>query len=161
MTTVVIPEGSPLAAEAPKPQKLVKTTANKKPSKPKAAPKPKKAATKRPKAKKVKAGSTSLRGSSVVRHTASSKTSSKPGRRGVRKDGKPRRRPGTNPPSTKENGAYGKKVAAARAKKDWTQKQLAEKVGFSQPGIANIERGVIGASDEAKKKINKALGIAA
>ena len=156
MATVVIPEGSPLALEAaPKAQKLVKTTANKKPkakkkaSKPKAAPK----AASKPKKKAAK---------KAAKKPKSAKASGpKPRGRGIRKDGKPRRRPGTNPASSPANERYGKKVAAARHKKELSQKQLADKVGCSQPGLANIERGVVGASEDMKKRIGKAVGIAA
>jgi ribosome-binding protein aMBF1 (putative translation factor) len=79
--------------------------------------------------------------------------------RGLRKDGKPRRLPGTNPAASREKAAYGKRVAAARHKKDLTQSQLAAEVKLSQPGLANIERGVVGASDAVKTRIEKTLGV--
>jgi ribosome-binding protein aMBF1 (putative translation factor) len=74
------------------------------------------------------------------------------------KSGKPRRRPGTNPPRTDAAGSLGKRIAAARKKKGWSQKQLAVKTGYTQPGIANMERGVAPPSDEARTKLSRALG---
>jgi ribosome-binding protein aMBF1 (putative translation factor) len=155
MTTVV--EANPVAAEVAAPQKLVPL---------KRKPKAKKA--KSPKAKKSRGKTPRLAKSSkktAAREkkpaTKTTESTGKPRGRGIRKDGKPRRSPGTNPAASKETAAYGKKVAAARTKKELTQKQLADKMGISQPGLANIERGVVGASDDMKAKIKKAIGVAA
>lgn len=71
-----------------------------------------------------------------------------------------RRKPGTNPPMSEKARRYGKKVAAARAKKGWTQAVLAKKIGITQPGLANIERGVGGGGrEETRRKLAKALGL--
>lgn len=84
--------------------------------------------------------------------------------RGIRADGKPRRKPGTNPPKSEEAAKYGRKVAKLRAAAGMTQAQLAEKCGFGQPTIANIERGTIPAGERkingepsAKARLAKAL----
>lgn len=84
--------------------------------------------------------------------------------RGIRADGKPRRKPGTNPPKSEEAAKYGRKVAKLREAMGWTQAVLAEKCGFGQPTIANIERGTIPAGERkingepsAKARLAKAL----
>jgi len=91
---------------------------------------------------------------------ASGDSSKKPRGCGRRLDGKPRRARGTNPPKTEAAGRLGRKIAKARGEKEWSQKMLAEKLGVTQPGIANIERGVAPPSEELQEKIFKALGIA-
>jgi ribosome-binding protein aMBF1 (putative translation factor) len=147
------------AAEKASGQKLVKSKANKKKAKAKAkAPAPKakvkKTKAKKPKPKAVKLGKvTDLnpKGRKFLGPSGSP--------RGIRQDGKERTAPGKNKPKNRETYAYGKKVAGARTKKGLTQSQLAKKMGISQPGLANIERGVAGTSDEMKAKFKKALGV--
>jgi ribosome-binding protein aMBF1 (putative translation factor) len=148
---------------AGKGQKLVKSKANKKSVKSvkaKRSPAPKvkkpkskaKAAPKKPKAARVGAVTDlNPNGRKFLGPSGSP--------RGIRQDGKDRTKPGKNKPKSKETAAYGKKVAAARQKKELTQSQLAAKMGISQPGLANIERGVAGASDAMKAKFKKALGV--
>jgi ribosome-binding protein aMBF1 (putative translation factor) len=144
------------AKERPSAQKLVKSKANKKKAKAK-APTPKakkpnsKAKAKAKKAKPTVATDLNPNGRKFLGPSGSP--------RGIRQDGKDRAKPGKNKPKSKETAAYGKKVAAARQKKELTQSQLAAKMGISQPGLANIERGVAGASDAMKAKFKKALGI--
>jgi ribosome-binding protein aMBF1 (putative translation factor) len=79
--------------------------------------------------------------------------------RGRRADGKPRRKARTNPPLNEAAAAFGRKMAKARTAKEWTQARLAEKLGMSQPGIANLERGISAGSKVTKAKICKALGL--
>lgn len=85
--------------------------------------------------------------------------------RGMPLDGSPRKAPGTNPPRSDEAGVYGRKIAKARKAKELSQRDLAAKVELSQPGLANIERGVGGAGEDTKKgretrrKLEKALGL--
>jgi ribosome-binding protein aMBF1 (putative translation factor) len=139
-------------------QKLVKSKANKKSVKAKRPPAPKAKKAKKAKAapKKPKAGAvTDLnpKGRKFLGPSGSP--------RGIRQDGKDRTKPGKNKPKSKETAAYGKKVAAARQKKELTQSELAAKMGISQPGLANIERGVAGASEAMKAKFKKHLGVAA
>jgi ribosome-binding protein aMBF1 (putative translation factor) len=138
-----------------KTQKLVKTKANKRP---KAKVKAKKAPVK---AKKVKAAPKKPKAGAVTELNPNGRALVGPGGspRGIRQDGKPRTSPGKNKPKSKETAAYGKKVAAARLKKKLTQSQLAKLMKISQPGLANIERGVAGTSDEMKGKFKKALGV--
>jgi DNA-binding XRE family transcriptional regulator len=81
--------------------------------------------------------------------------------RGIRQDGKPRRKPGTNRAKSKEAAAFGKKIAKARKKLGLKQWEVAKKAGLSQPGYANIERGVAGTTEETRKAILKALKIGA
>jgi transcriptional regulator with XRE-family HTH domain len=80
------------------------------------------------------------------------------GKRGVRKDGQPRRKAGTNPPRNEGTLRVGLAIAKARKGAGLTQRQLAEQVGMVQPAIANIERGVAGPSVDALARINTALG---
>lgn len=71
-----------------------------------------------------------------------------------------RRKPGTNPPRSEAARRFGKAVARARAAKGMSQLGLSVKIGITQPGLANIERGVGGGSkEETVKAINKALGL--
>lgn len=87
------------------------------------------------------------------------------GRRGVRKDGKPHRKPGTNPPVSEAAAKFGRKVAKLRAEKGWSQVTLAEKCSakaerkIGQPTIANIERGVANAGPRVFPYLAKVLGI--
>jgi ribosome-binding protein aMBF1 (putative translation factor) len=120
------------------------------------AKKAKKAKAKAVKPVKVKTKVTKAKKAKPAKTKKATKKAKGPGR-GIRADGKPRRKQGTNPPKNKATRAYGKKVAAARLKKGWTQKELARRAGLSQPGLANIERGVAGASEKAQAKIAKAL----
>ena len=143
-----------------KPQRLVKSKANKKGPTAKAkAPKAKKSP--KPKAKKAKAATKKPKAGAVTELNPKGRKFLGPSGspRGIRQDGKPRVKPGKNKPKSPEAAAFGKKVAAARKKKELTQSQLAAKMGISQPGLANIERGVAGASDEMKAKFKKALGL--
>jgi ribosome-binding protein aMBF1 (putative translation factor) len=151
-----------------KAQRLVKSKANKKSVKAKRsptkvkikaakAPKAKKPVAKTPKvAKKVKPA---VKGATKLNPHGRKHVGPSGSPRGIRQDGKPRTTPGKNKPKSPETKAYGLKVAAARHKKELTQSQLAAKMGISQPGLANIERGVAGASDEMKAKFKKALGL--
>ena len=152
-------------------QKLVKSKANKKKSvKAKRSPAPAKA--KAPvKAKPAKKSKPKAKKATVKKPKAAKKTGLNPnGRkflgpngspRGIRQDGKPRVKPGKNKPKSEETRKYGARVSAARQKKEFTQSQLAAKMGISQPGLANIERGVTGCSDEMKAKFKKHLGVGA
>jgi ribosome-binding protein aMBF1 (putative translation factor) len=153
-----------IAREKPSSQKLVKTKANKKPkSNMKRAVKARSAA--KAKAKKPKAAiAKKAKPAAVGKKTELNPNGRKhlgPGGspRGIRQDGKDRTKPGKNKPKSKETAAYGIKVANARHKKELTQSQLAAKMGISQPGLANIERGVAGTSEEMKAKFKKALGV--
>jgi ribosome-binding protein aMBF1 (putative translation factor) len=85
------------------------------------------------------------------------KRSSKGPGRGIRADGKPRRKPGTNPPKSKAALVFGRRVAKLRAAKGWTQAQLAEKIGCVQSAIANIERGVSDGRRRSGAALAKAL----
>ena len=158
------------AKERPSAQKLVKSRANKKSAKAKRSPAPVKAkvarkakpvtakkvkaAPKKPKAGVARAGAVTDLNPKGRKHLGPSGSP-----RGIRQDGKKRTAPGKNKPKSKETAAYGKRVAAARLKKELTQSQLASKMGISQPGLANIERGVAGTSDAMKLKFKKALGV--
>ena len=161
------------AKERPSAQKLVKSRANKKSAKAKRSPAPvktkvarkakpakpakakkAKAAPKKPKAGVARAGAVTDLNPKGRKHLGPSGSP-----RGIRQDGKKRTAPGKNKPKSKETAAYGKRVAAARLKKELTQSQLASKMGISQPGLANIERGVAGTSDAMKLKFKKALGV--
>jgi ribosome-binding protein aMBF1 (putative translation factor) len=148
MTTVVTQEILP----EPEPQKLVKI---------KRKAKAEAGSWSQPEAEKPKKKAKKVSKKAVPKKKAAPASGKKARGRGIRKDGKPRRSPGTNPPRDSKAAGYGKKVAAARKKKEMTQGDLARKIGVSQPGIANIERGVVGASDVMKNKIAKALGLAA
>lgn len=54
---------------------------------------------------------------------------------------------------------YGEWLAEERAKKGWTQNQLASKAGVSQPGIWNLEKGhSLNPQRSTREKIEKALG---
>jgi len=129
---------------APKAKKAAKA---KKSPKAKAAPKAKKTpkpkaprSPKAPKAKKEKTGRFGRHSQTMADGT--------------------RRKPGTNPPMSEEAAKYGRKVAKARHAKGWTQRQLADKVGLTQPGVANIERGTTGGGKEAtREKLAKVLGL--
>jgi ribosome-binding protein aMBF1 (putative translation factor) len=147
-----------IAKERPSSQKLVKSKANKKSVKAKRSPAPK--AKKAPKAKAKKAKRPSA-GGKKTELNPNGRAFVGPGGspRGIRQDGKDRTPPGKNKPKSKETAAYGIKVANARHKKGLTQSQLAAKMEISQPGLANIERGVAGTSEEMKAKFKKALGI--
>ena len=57
------------------------------------------------------------------------------------------------------NIAVGEAVLAARAKKAYTQKQLAELTGIDQSDISKIERGVANPSISTLNKIATALGM--
>ena len=57
------------------------------------------------------------------------------------------------------NIAVGEAVLAARAKKDYTQKQLSEMTGIDQSDISKIERGVSNPSISTLNKIAVALGM--
>ena len=57
------------------------------------------------------------------------------------------------------NIAVGEAVLAARAKKDYTQKQLSEMTGIDQSDISKIERGVANPSISTLNKIAVALGM--
>lgn len=84
-----------------------------------------------------------------------------PGMRGVRKDGKPRKRPRTNEPKSEATRKFGKRVKMLREAKGLTQKELADKAGISQPGLANIEMGVATCGPRTFPGIAKVLGIPA
>lgn len=117
----------PVKKARAKKSKAKKEKAPAKAKKSKAAKKePKPKAKKAPKTKKAKAGT--------------------PGHAG--KHGKTiadgRKKPGTNEPVSDQAAKYGRKVAKLRAALELTQKELAAKIGLSQPGVANIERGVSG-----------------
>lgn len=124
-----------------------KRAASRKPSKSSKKPARRSAATRKTASKKAKASK-----------TAKVPKPAGPGR-GIRADGKPRRKPGTNPPKTEAAGIYGRKIAKARKAQELTQKALAAKVGLSQPGLANIERGVGPAGEKTRAKLEKALGL--
>lgn len=148
-------EATGLGSEKPAKAKKSKKSSKAKVEKP--AGKAKKAKSSKPKAAKTK---------KAPKAKKASKPKSKAtggGRRGIRKDGKPRRAARTNPPKSEKAAALGRKIAKARKDKEWTQRQLAEKVGLSQPGVANIERGVAPPSEKkgTVAKIFKALGIKA
>lgn len=57
------------------------------------------------------------------------------------------------------NIAVGEAVLSARAKKSYTQKQLAEMTGIDQSDISKIERGVANPSISTLNKIAVALGM--
>ena len=91
---------------------------------------------------------------------------------GETKEGKKAKRPGalgkTGPKGNKkpvrnalDGGKFGLQVARARKAKGWTQGELAEKVGMTQPAICNIEKGTCGCSEDLGKKIAGKLGISA
>lgn len=82
-----------------------------------------------------------------------------PGQRGVRRDGRPRKAPGTNEPRSEAAERFGHKISKLRQAKGWTQRDLATKAGLSQSGIANIERGVAHAGPRSYPGIAKALGL--
>ena len=79
-----------------------------------------------------------------------------------KKASKPKKRgPRGNPPdkvARRGDARYGARVAKARARKEWTQKQAAAKLGITQPGLCNVEKGTVGASKELKKRIKRVLG---
>jgi ribosome-binding protein aMBF1 (putative translation factor) len=77
--------------------------------------------------------------------------------RGIRQDGKPRTKPGKNKAKNDETKAFGKEIAKARAKLGLKQWEVAKRANLSQPGYANIERGVAGTTEETRKAILKAL----
>lgn len=144
---------------APKPAKAKKA---KKGKTPKRAKKAKRAAKMKPaKGKKLKAARKPARKPKAAKKA---KPRANTPKRGVPKDGSPRRKPGTNPARSEEAGRYGRRIAKARQAAGLTQKQLAKKVGLSQPGLANIERGVGGAGDSprgqaTRARLEKALGL--
>ncbi len=81
--------------------------------------------------------------------------------RGIRQDGKPRTKPGKNKPKDKKTAAFGKKLAAARKRLGLKQWEVADKAGLSQPGYANIERGVAGSSPDTQKTLARVLRLGA
>jgi transcriptional regulator with XRE-family HTH domain len=53
----------------------------------------------------------------------------------------------------------GKRIAALRKAKGWTQEQFAEKIGYSVEFLSLVERGINAPSVEGCERIAKALGI--
>lgn len=53
----------------------------------------------------------------------------------------------------------GKKLKAARLKMNFTQENVANKVGLHVNSYAKLERGEVGASIETLKKLAKVLGV--
>lgn len=178
MITTQTQENPPAASEAPTTPETPKASKAKAPRKPKAAKAPKadksvkKVAKKSAKPKDKKSPKAAKKGSKApkvakVPRKSSGKVNYEVGTEG--REGKHsmtldqgRKKPGTNPPKSEAHAKYGRAIAKARAAKGLTQRQLAEKTGLTQPGIANIERGVGGGTrEETRKKLAKALGIAA
>lgn len=72
-----------------------------------------------------------------------------------------KRGPRGNPNPKREahdGGKFGREIARARKVKTWTQAELARRVGCSQPGIANMEKGTCGVGPLGIK-IAKVLGL--
>ena len=54
---------------------------------------------------------------------------------------------------------FGNRLNAARVRKGWTQKQLAEEIGLSLSMVRCYEQGVHGPSLEMAERIRKTLGV--
>lgn len=155
------PKAAKKGKKAKKGVKAPKATPAEKPAKkadrPKKAPKPTKAV--KP-AKKAKGGAKKAK--KDLDAPKQSRSEAQMGRHGMTLESG-RRKPGTRPPYSDEAEAYGKKVRRARDASEMTQRDLAAMLStkthtVGQPTIANIERGVAGASDDMKTALAKALG---
>lgn len=57
--------------------------------------------------------------------------------------------------------SIGARIRALRKKKEWTQEQLAKKVGLTKGGISHIERGLHSPGTETLRKIAAEFSISA
>jgi ribosome-binding protein aMBF1 (putative translation factor) len=78
------------------------------------------------------------------------------------KKGSSKRGPRGNPPSKVKragDATYGARVARARKAKGLTQATAAGKIGCTQPGLCNVEKGTCNASEALQARIKKVLGV--
>ena len=57
--------------------------------------------------------------------------------------------------------ALGEKVRALRLQRGWTQTQLAERLGWHQPDVSDLEQGHHAAKLDTVEQIAKAFGVKA